>query len=212
MVLDESKKVFCIGFNKTGTTSLHNLFLSLGLNSAHNHAWTRQTYKKNGRRYIDRWQCHTDGDRADFRILEKWYGEPLFVLNTRRGKDWLSSRVRHHLRHKSVDAYTESAKPFMASPYTEIDKWHQLKVEYEADVRKHFQSKQNFIEIRVPEDRAFAKHMCKALLDSGIIDHIPEIEEPPHKNRSRTQRNKEVVDVYLNYINECYASGKFFDE
>jgi Sulfotransferase domain len=35
MVQKSFNKVFCIGMNKTGTSSLHQAFLALGLNSIH---------------------------------------------------------------------------------------------------------------------------------------------------------------------------------
>ena len=37
----EDSKVFCIGFNKTGTSSLHALFEQAGFRSHHGMAWRR---------------------------------------------------------------------------------------------------------------------------------------------------------------------------
>ena len=43
----EVPKVFCVGFNKTGTTTLHRIFAQLGLRSAHNPRWTDWSFTRN---------------------------------------------------------------------------------------------------------------------------------------------------------------------
>jgi hypothetical protein len=65
-------KVFCIGFNKTGTTTLHRYFELAGLNSSHDATYQKQTRtlgQDELRSYLDSHDAFTDGERADYARL-----------------------------------------------------------------------------------------------------------------------------------------------
>lgn len=86
-------KIFVIGFNKTATTTFHNLFLKIGLTSYHSTDWESE---------IKNIQCFSDGDDhmnpkhpLNFKNLEKQYPEALFILNVRELESWLLSRAKH---------------------------------------------------------------------------------------------------------------------
>lgn len=94
-------KVFCIGFNKTGTASLHAFFQRVGLSSSHDptyQARTRTMPEDELRRYLDAHDAFSDGERADFVRLLRLYPDARFVLNTRGLRGWLGSRVKHVFR------------------------------------------------------------------------------------------------------------------
>lgn len=77
-------KVFCIGLNKTGTTSLHFAFQKLGLRSFHGDTYdTRIDAFSDGRYY------------SQFIHLYSIAPNSLFILNTRNLKDWIISRIKH---------------------------------------------------------------------------------------------------------------------
>lgn len=85
-------KIFVIGFNKTGTTSLHKLFLKLNLSSQHSpNDWE-----------LDRYQCFTDGDHISPKFINYYrlYPNSLFILNTRPLKNWMISRSKHCYAYK----------------------------------------------------------------------------------------------------------------
>lgn len=93
----ELPKVFCVGFNKTGTTMLHRLFSDqLGYRSAHNHKWTDWS-TASVKRELDRHDVFSDGGCASIRDLDLLYPDARFVLNTRSLKRWVVSR------HKAVE-------------------------------------------------------------------------------------------------------------
>lgn len=89
-------KVFCIGFNKCGTTSFNTFFKKNGLKSTHKGDWWYwediDKFKRNN--------CFTDGYERynnepvypDLEFLEKNFKDCKFILQTRNLKDWLSSR------------------------------------------------------------------------------------------------------------------------
>ncbi|MCH8810272.1 MAG: hypothetical protein IID07_00465 [Gemmatimonadetes bacterium] len=90
-------KVFCVGFSKTGTTTLHQILGDqLSYRSAHKPGWTDWSITKN-RDQLDRFDAFTDGECAAIRNLDDLYPDALFVLNTRPLKHWVLSR------HKAVE-------------------------------------------------------------------------------------------------------------
>jgi hypothetical protein len=92
-----SRKVFCVGFSKTSTTTLHRILGDqLSYRSAHKPGWTDWSITKN-RHQLDRFEAFTDGECAAIRNLDDLYPEALFVLNTRPLKHWVLSR------HKAVE-------------------------------------------------------------------------------------------------------------
>ena len=90
-------KIFVIGFNKTGTTSLHQLFKKLGVNSCHN---TRPVME-----IIDTFDAFTDGKHFTFKEYYNKYPDSLFILNTRPMYNWLVSRYKHAAYHKFKDCW-----------------------------------------------------------------------------------------------------------
>ncbi len=90
-------KVFCVGFNKTGTTTLHRILgEQLSYRSAHKPGWTDWSITKNRDR-LDPFDAFSDGGCASIKNLDDLYPEALFILNTRPLKHWVLSR------HKAVE-------------------------------------------------------------------------------------------------------------
>ncbi len=86
------RKIFCIGFNKSGTTTLHRIFgEQLGYRSAHNPRWTDWSVARS-RTHLDRHDVWSDGGFPSIRNLDHLYPEALFILNTRPLKSWVVSR------------------------------------------------------------------------------------------------------------------------
>ena len=82
-----NKKIFVIGFNKTGTTSFHNLFKKVNIKSIHT-----------GRpvlNYIHKYNAFSDGYHVNFHKYYNAYPNSLFILNTRPIEKWLLSRYKH---------------------------------------------------------------------------------------------------------------------
>ena len=98
-------KVFCIGFNKTGTTSLHEWFTLAGLDSCHDATYQKRTRTMEPaalRTYLDAHDAFSDGSRANVPLLLEMYPDARFVLNTRQLQAWLESRVTHVFRQGGV--------------------------------------------------------------------------------------------------------------
>jgi hypothetical protein len=87
----KAEKVFAIGFNKTGTTSLHRIFQDLGYRSFHGTKW-RNTSKPLIYYLYD---AFCDGEPEDFRELDKMFPNAKFILQVRDLSPWLDSRLEH---------------------------------------------------------------------------------------------------------------------
>lgn len=84
-----SRKIFVIGCNKTGTTSIHELFIKQGLKSQHGLEWKLEEY-----------QCFSDGiynvtHNDVYKKCHSLFQDGLFVLNTRPMYNWIISRANH---------------------------------------------------------------------------------------------------------------------
>lgn len=112
-VLQNKKLLFVIGFNKTGTTSIHRLFQQNGFKSVH---WDEGRLAKkmlnnvcNGdpvlMGYDDKFDIYSDivfrtssfhfEGNSLFKQLYYDYPESYFLYNTRDMDKWLESRVNH---------------------------------------------------------------------------------------------------------------------
>ena len=95
-------KVFCIGMNKTGTTTLHKALQILGFNSIHDSykcdalitAAILGNYKL--LHYLGEYNAFSDYPFFRYyRELDMQYPESKFILNTRSLEGWLKSRIAH---------------------------------------------------------------------------------------------------------------------
>ena len=85
-------KIFVIGFNKTGTTSINKLFQRSQIKSIH----TLIPVMK----IINDYDAFTDGDHFNFKEYYKKYPDGVFILNTRPIYSWIISRYKHAKKHK----------------------------------------------------------------------------------------------------------------
>lgn len=81
-------KVFCIGQHKTGTVSLHNLFLELGLVSRHLGDWTKMDDY-----HFDETQCLLDGGFQNPYFWEDEIDNCKFIVTVRDFEDWVLSML-----------------------------------------------------------------------------------------------------------------------
>lgn len=85
------RKVFAIGFNKTGTTSIHRVFEAVGLRAVHSTRWGREQWR------LVQWtyQAFSDGEPQAFQALDRRFPRSRFLLNVRDLDEWLDSRIEH---------------------------------------------------------------------------------------------------------------------
>ncbi len=127
-------KVFCIGFNKTGTSSMHRLFTQLGLASFHGYyshiPVTDPLYRE--------WQCFSDGDQHDFALLDRTFPGSRFIVTTRPLADWLVSRIRHIEQRRRMGATGPMREEYEKDPALAVRRWVEARLEYHQRVSAYF--------------------------------------------------------------------------
>ena len=126
-------KIFVIGFNKTATTTFHNIFLKNNLKSQHSNKWNLQKF-----------DCFSDNIEMNdnFKILYNKYPDADFILNTRTLKKWIISRFKHG---NAIAIKNKKFKKNWAWPPTEelVKKWIIERETYYSDVLNFFKDKPN---------------------------------------------------------------------
>ena len=110
--MNKRKKIFVIGPNKCGTSSLHNFFLENKLKSAH---WNRGNLvlkilsnisaNLDPLSDLEEYDCFSDmnfitdglyiSPLSFIKNLVEYYPEGIYIQNTRNFKDWDKSRLKH---------------------------------------------------------------------------------------------------------------------
>lgn len=129
-------KVFCVGFNKTGTKSLHALFLELGLRSYHGEGWrdglSCAALLADNDAFLD------DTIPLDFAALDAKFPDSRFVLHTRPLEDWLISRLRHIDRNRANPNYNRT---WLRSDDETLATWVQQRQNYHCEVLNYFSAR-----------------------------------------------------------------------
>ena len=122
------KKIFVIGFNKTATSTFHELFLKNCLKSQHDTFWQTNDY-----------DCFSDnGNLNNFKQLDNDYPNSIFILNTRSLDKWLISRFQHGVAENKMNGLeTNWAYPCSSKLCNE---WINEREIYYLDVLEYFKN------------------------------------------------------------------------
>ena len=144
------EKYFVIGFNKTATTTFHNLFLKNNLKSQHTTRWK-----------TDEYTCFSDnGNLNNYRELDLKYENSIFILNVRELDKWLISRFKHGFRERYI-----FKKPNWAYPYTreKCIEWINQREKYHMEILDYFTERPKKIIIVNIEREGWVNYLCSLL-------------------------------------------------
>lgn len=125
-------KVFAIGFNKSGTTSLHHLFQDLGFRSFHGIHWR----DSRNRTLLHAFDAFSDGPPQDFQALHRLFPTAKFILNTRDLEGWVLSRLKHVARDRTRDTRPAT----WSVSHQAVEAWITDRNNYHARVLRYFQA------------------------------------------------------------------------
>ncbi|WP_444932175.1 sulfotransferase [Microbulbifer sp. SSSA002] len=158
-------KVFQIGFNKCGTTSLSHFFLRNGYKSVHwdygNLALKIEENFKSGRLLLEGYEQYNfygDMEMVSSRYIyafEKYYKQldhqypgSFFILNNRPIERWVESRKRH-----GNGTYLERFKKIYRCNEEEvIRRWEYEWYRHHSNVLKYFYGRDNFLLFNIETD------------------------------------------------------------
>lgn len=145
-----NKKYFVIGFNKTATSTFHNLFLENNLTSQHSIRWNTDNY-----------ECFSDNNPdqlpQDYKKLDLKYENSVFILNVRELDKWLISRFKHGLR--------KHRRSNWAYPYTreKCIEWINTREKYHMEILDYFNERPEKIIIVNIERKGWINYLCSQL-------------------------------------------------
>lgn len=174
--------VFVIGFNKTATTAIHQLFAKSGYKSVHfKHGRIVKRMMKNllAERpvlegYDRKYQIFSDLQYRNtriliegnffFRQLDQDYPGSLFIYNYRDIDDWVQSRLNqtHRITYMNTTEFHRSLLRTESNTKI-VDHWVRTRQFMEAEMRAYFEGSDRLLEIEINEPdfveqlRAFTK-------------------------------------------------------
>lgn len=184
-------KVYAIGFNKTGTTSLHDIFTDFGYHSFHGTVWRRTRFPLIHFFY----DAFCDGVPDDFRKLDRIFPKSKFILQVRNLDEWLDSRLEHINRLPRKGGRGRSAD--WTATDDSVKSWVHKREAYHADVLRYFADRpDDFLLVNYIRDRDAAKRIATFL-------GKPAPAEKPHSNKNpnatgRALRNADTIVRCLN--------------
>jgi len=181
-------RVFCIGMNKTGTSSLNAAFKLLGLRSLHHSRIAEPAIARaiaEGQPLlssIDGYDCYTDAPfYRHYQALDRQYPDSRFILNTRDTDAWVRSRIAHDRR------WNKRRRPANAAPrHCDPRRLRATKERYELAIQDYFAAegrRHRFLVLNVPAGDGW-RPLC-GFLGLPVPRDAEGREQPfPFKNRT----------------------------
>lgn len=165
-------KVFAIGFNKSGTTSLHTVFMSMKLISYHGTAWRDCSDMKLLRTY----DCFSDDVPKDLPKLDRLFPNSKFILQVRDLRSWVYSRLAHIQRERETGFY--GSPEWELSEYA-IRSWIEKRQNHHLFVLSYFQNRPaDLLVVNFIRDENAAKKVCNFLGREGLCEKPRENANP----------------------------------
>lgn len=171
-------KIFAIGFNKTGTSSLHELFVHFGYHSNHGEYWR----KTDSTKFHLLFDAFCDGIPDDFTALDSAFVGSKFILQVRDLDTWISSRI-DHIQRRPVDRSNTISEDWTAANES-ISSWVLKRNEYHLEVMQYFRDR--------PQDLLIVNYIRDPMATSKIAKFLGSktIPSKPHANKNRKNSGK----------------------
>ena len=192
-----SGKIFCIGLNKTATSSLSAALRLLGYRTFHN--GSAETNRRVDRAHLEgvplltylghQWDAYADVQALNerFDVLDRQYPASKFILTTRDIDGWVASRERHVRMNQERAAAGEYDGDLLT---VDRDGWVEEREAHEGAVRDYFTGRPDdllvmdivagdgwdvlcpFLGVRVPRRRPFPFLNRSALFGTREVDVV----------------------------------------
>lgn len=212
-------KIFWLGFNKTGTTSIHNLFKGLGFKSYHNATWVIDSINHNKTK-IDKYDCFTDGlGFSDIDWLTEEYPNSKFILNVRKLDKWILSCYNHNWKYNKINKNKNKRtidENWVLNRIIERNYWHKYVLDYfndilVIDITKEDKLKElsEYLNIGI---KSFSKNNISNISTDIKIENKKIIDNILHKNYinvdTKTYDPKLIKEDVIDYYNNKIASKR----
>ena len=203
-------KVFFIGFNKSGTTTYHNI-MSQKFKSKHNTEWAKRSrdnrkgYAYRLKQYFKSADSWSDGESPDYKRLDEVFPNAKFILNTRCERSWLISLVRHVHRPAALQLKGQHYREFFVQgagrEQSVISMWLKRRRAYHRSVYKYFgnQTTSKFTVLDIENDDVVAR------LSNFLGVQLNKSKRNMHYNRAVVNEN--FIIKYVDMIDNVLANA-----
>jgi len=168
-LLGNYKKIFIIGFNKSGTKTLHNFFNQNGFHSIH---WdygklaTKMLQncienKKIFNGYDNKYQVFSDmiflnenihfEGNFFFKKMDRDYPGSYFIYNHRPIDNWIDSRLNHGQNSKKNSFIKRSFKVYGQDENYIIEKWKADRIFFEKELFAYFKNSKKLLKLNIED-------------------------------------------------------------
>ena len=188
------KKIFAIGFNKSGTSSLHALFHELGRPSFHGVEWR----SCEDMAIFHEYDCFSDGIPEDLPKLDRYFPDSKFILQVRELDGWIFSRLGHIAKEKRKGSHV--ATEYWDVTDSAVKTWILQRNRYHLDVMDYFSRRpEDLLIVNFIRDEGAATKICEFLGYSGTYSrphvNINSRKTPPEEHLQILQRCKEELGL-----------------
>ena len=191
------KKVFAVGFNKTATSSIHDLFKTLGLKSFHGPKWRAC----DDLQLLKSYDCFSDGIPKDLPKLDRLFPGSKFILQVRDLDSWIYSRLSHIERNKATGNYNAGDK--WDNSENAIKSWITGRNFHHLHVLSYFEKRPlDLLVINFIRDESAAKKIADFI---GLKGNL----QKPMKN---VNPKKERLPKHIEMLNACVSDLNISDQ
>ncbi len=215
----EARKIFCIGFNKTGTTTLHTVLKrQLKVRSVHKPKWPYWS-ADSGPSELDNFEAFTDGETPLINRLRVRYPEAQFIVNTRPLIAWVTSRHKAVERVKTVVTWLLTKyvpvplllryvlRKFLVNDDRAMIRWIQIRNSYHRFVMNQLGSTDAFLMINI-EDEDMLKDLSSFIRTQKALRPITKNKDG---DASITARVMEAVGEKKSSVDSSAIVQDFFE-
>ena len=185
-------KVFAIGFNKCGTSSLHALFEHLGRPSYHGVDW--RTLENTT--LLRRFDCFSDGIPTSLDRIDQLYPKTKYILQVRDLRSWIYSRLAHIDRAKSNGNYN-GGESWDSTEYA-VTEWIKQRNVYHLRALNHFKNRPgDLLIVNFVRDVNAANKICRFL---GYIEGLDKPKENVNPKKIYPEEHTRLFQTSLNQL------------
>lgn len=171
-------KIFAIGFNKSGSVSMHQLFRALGYRSYHGEKWLACADMD----FFNAYDCFSDDIPRDLPRLDREFPGSRYILQVRDLRGWLLSRLAHIERAKLRGEY-RGGRGWDCTEYA-VKAWVRQRNEWHMYVLKYFeQRRRDLLVVNYVRDERAATKIAAFLSRKGAFPRR-KVNANPSKGRS----------------------------
>ncbi|MGI9291694.1 MAG: sulfotransferase [Gammaproteobacteria bacterium] len=184
-------KVFVIGFNKSATSSLHEVFRALGKPAYHQGTGRRGKWRSGeDLELLQTYDCFSDGPPREVDKLDAAFPGSKFILQVRDLEGWVYSRLAHNQKWRKIEPDLHAGE---ADTEEHVQHWIQNRNRFHMYVMDYFRDRSDdLLIVNFIRDQDAGNKVSRFLGSRKKLKR-PDVNKAP--SRERTENHKKIVDA-----------------